>query len=426
MTTLGDRSLRPLGALLVLIACVVVGALAIEPAHARSYQVLHSFTGKDGANPSSTLVRDRAGNLYGTTVQGGDMSACRSMGCGVVFMLDKTGKETVLHTFTGGADGWNPYGNLVRDTAGNLYGSAANGGIANICNGAGCGVVFRVDTSGSFTVLYSFTGGTDGAVPFAGLLLDAAGNLYGTTSIGGDLSACMGLGCGVVFMLDTTSKETVLHTFAGKDGADPVGDLVRDSAGDLYGTTLLGGDLTGCYGSGCGVVFKLDATGKFIVLHTFAEQSGGELPFAGLVRDEAGNLYGTTTAGVLGGVHGAGTVFKVHGHTENVLYAFKGGTLDGTMPFAGLVRDVAGNLYGTTYYGGRGNNVCGSGCGTAFEIDATGTEKVLIRFDLKLDPEDGALPRGGLFRDVDGSLYGTTTRGGDPSCDCGVVFKLTP
>src|SRR5208283_3883665 len=201
---------------------------------------------------------------------------------------------TMLYTFTGG-DGEFPLGNVIRDRAGDL----------NACNGSGCGTVFKVDKSGKETVLYSFTGGTDGAYPATGLVRDEAGNLYGTTHGGGDItvSACsFNPGCGVVFKVDPTGKETVLYAFTGgTDGLGASSGLVRDEAGNLYGTTIMGGDLSGvCPGfpaPGCGVVFKVEPTGKETVLYTFTGGADGYAPYGDLVRDEAGNLYGAASNG---------------------------------------------------------------------------------------------------------------------------------
>jgi uncharacterized repeat protein (TIGR03803 family) len=228
-----------------------------------------------------------------------------------VFELDPTGKETVLYNFTGGADGFEPNGDLVRDSEGNLYGTAFEGGSSN------AGVVFKVDPTGKETVLYSFTGGADGAHPYAGLVRDEAGNLYGTTGDGGNCE----FNCGVVFKVDPTGKETVLYSFTGSGGVDgglPYGRLVRDKQGNLYGTTWAGGN-QGSYCTGfCGVVFKVDPTGKETVLYTFTGQADGANPFAGLLRDTQGNLYGTTQyGGDLGSPQGwcygfgCGVVFKI-------------------------------------------------------------------------------------------------------------------
>jgi len=263
--------------------------------------VLHSFSGPDGAHPSAGLIRDRSGNLYGTTFYGGTATCS----CGTVFKVTSTGTESVLYSFTGAADGKFPQSGLVMDSAGNLYGTASDGGIVNCDNGIhGCGVVFMVDPNGNENVLYSFTGNGDGGQPLAGLVRDSSGTLYGTTFSAGDLSRNCALnhGCGVVFALNTSGQETVLYTFTnGADGANPLADLVRDPSGNLYGTTKLGGQ-------GYGVVFKVDSAGNESVLHTFTGGADGADPLAGVIRDSAGNLYGTAS---FGGSSEEGVVFKI-------------------------------------------------------------------------------------------------------------------
>ena len=244
--------------------------------------------------------------------------------------------ESVLHSFAGRIDGTEPlFSGVIRDPAGNLYGTTYSGGTSNY------GTVFKIDTSGNETVLYSFTGRADGRTPYAGLVRDQAGRLYGTTYNGGLRTAMCTSGCGVVFEVNANGQEKVLHYFTGgADGALPIGGLIRDEAGNLYGTTQMGG------ASGSGTVFKLDATGVETVLYSFAGVPDGQYPFAGLIRDSAGNLYGTTSNG---GAIGFGTVFKLDaaGH-ETVLYSFTGGS-DGGSPQAPLLRDKNGNLYGTTF-----------------------------------------------------------------------------
>jgi uncharacterized repeat protein (TIGR03803 family) len=279
------------------------------------------------------VIRDAAGNLYGTTYNGG------TTGYGVVYKLDTTGHETVLYSFTGGADGGYPSAGVVGDSAGNLYGTTFSGGTAN------AGVVFRLDQTGHETVLYSFTGGADGSGPYAGVIRDSAGNLYGTTYYGG--AAVLG----VVYKLDTTGHETVLHAFTGvADGSGPQAGVIRDPAGNLYGTTRSAGT------AGGGIVYKLDTTGHETVLYNFTR---GSDPLAGVIRDSSGNLYGTTANG---GTANAGVVYKLDptGH-ETVLYSFSGGA-DGSSPYAGVIRDSAGNVYGTTNQGGT------KGTGAVFKI----------------------------------------------------------
>lgn len=313
--------------------------------------VLHSFTRADGADPSGGLVRDAAGNLYGTTAGGG-------FGNGVVFKLDTTGKETVLHRFSV-TDGTGPGGGLVRDAAGNLYGTTSYG------SAFGWGTVFKLTPTSSGwkeTVLHSFRGyPTDGGNPPGGLIRDVAGNLYGTTSEGGSGPCTIyQSGCGVIFKVSTTGEETVLHSFAGypTDGSTPYSWLARDSAGNLYGTTSDGG----AYGDGA--VFKLDTTGNESLLYSFTGGADGANPGAGLFRDAAGNLYGTTESGGPRGCYsGCGVIFKLDTTgRETVLHSFDG--TDGAFPSGSLWRDAAGNFYGTTPYGGPG--VCA--CGVVFKL----------------------------------------------------------
>jgi uncharacterized repeat protein (TIGR03803 family) len=279
--------------------------------------ILHKFSGgSDGFFPEALLVEDAAGDLYGTTIDGGPPPA----DAGTVLKVDKTGKETRLYSFTGGSDGCFPAPGVVLDAAGNLYGIAVQGGAA-FCN-SGYGVVFKLDTTGKLTVLHTF-GVSDGAYPSSVLLLDSAGNLYGTTSAGGNSSACGPTGCGTVFRLSPLTNgswtETVLYSFCSidncSDGEEPGGGLVRDSAGNLYGTTHFGGT-SRCGGSGCGVVFKLDNHGQETVLHSFTGRADGADPSARLIRDKANNLYGTTFYGgdlncTIGSGHGCGVVFKL-------------------------------------------------------------------------------------------------------------------
>jgi uncharacterized repeat protein (TIGR03803 family) len=368
--------------------------------------VLYTFTGgTDGAYPYAGLVRDAAGNLYGTTYGGGDKTCFEneSFGCGTVFKLDTTGKETVLHSFTASPDGALPLGGLTRDAAGNLYGTTTYGG--NAACYSGCGTVFELDSTGKETLLYSFAGGTDGSQPYAGLVRDGAGNLYGTTYWGGHF------GYGTVFKLDATGEETVLYSFAGADGANPVAGLIRDMAGNLYGTTSSGGTV------GDGTVFELDPSGKETVLHSFAGYpTDGWSPMAPVIRDSAGNLYGTTADYCFDG-YGCGKVFKLDpAGSETILHSFTP-TTGGYEPHGGLVLDAAGHLFGTTAYGGNYSS-CIPGCGTLFKLDASG--RAIGQYSLNGDGN----PRDGLIRDASGTFYGTTE--GDGGSEYGSVFELTP
>ena len=390
-------------------------------AHA-GFTVLHAFTdGSDGANPAADLIDDSSGNLYGTTAEGGG-SGCNRLGCGTVFKLAPDGTESVLYAFTGGSDGSVPAGVLTKDKGNNLYGTTGQGGGSD-CGGRGCGTVFKLAPDGTETILHIFTGGSDGDAPEGGLIKDKTGNFYGTTLEGGGTYAGCNEGCGIVFEITMDGTETVLHAFTGgSDGAFPVSELMRDKAGNLYGTTQEGGG-TDCNGIGCGTVFELAPDGTESVLYAFTSGSDGAWPEGGLIGDGAGNLYGTTAEG--GGTNcsglGCGTVFKLAPDgTEVVLHAFTGGS-DGAGPVARLTRDKAGNLYGTTLDGGS-TGCGGSGCGTVFRIAPDGTESVLYAFRRK----SGAYPFAGVIKGDSGVLYGTAFEGG-PNCKlCGTVFKFTP
>lgn len=311
-------------------------------------------------------------------------------------------KEALLYSFKGGSDGELPGWGLIRDSAGNLYGTTSYGGTL------GAGTIYKLSKSGK-TVLYNFPGGQRGASP-AGLLRDGPSYLYGTTGAGGNLACNNGSGCGIVFKLSATGKETVLHSFADSttDGGYPSPNLARDSSGNLYGATFLGG------ASNVGTIFEMDTAGAMTVLYSFTGGNGGPDGASpnSVIRDSAGNLYGTTVGG---GPQSAGTVFKVDSvGAETVLYAFTGGNggTDGRYPMGGLVRDAAGNLYGTTQIGGTAN------AGTIFKVDPTGKETVLHNFG---QPGDGAYPQSGMTRDAAGNLYGNTSSGG--TFGDGVVFK---
>lgn len=386
----------------------LAGLAAIPSTWAQTYATLYAFTGgTDGALPEGGVVLDPSGNLYGTTTGAGQDGLE-----GSVFKLSPKGKFTLLHSFgTGGAAGADPY-NLVRDPAGNLYGTTVGGGSSN------AGTVFKLDTEKTFRVLYNFTSEFPGANygPSGPLLLDSAGNLYGAWGGGsGKCQAGPDNTCGVVFKLDPGGNETVLHAFSRpKYGDYPEEGLVLDAAGNLYGTTTGGGH------GGAGTVFKLDAAGEEAVLYTFKGKPDGSEPWAGLIQDSAGNLYGTTIFGGQGNCQErpCGVVFKVDTNgNETVLYHFTGET-DGGFPAAGLVMDSAGNLYGTT----------SNGFGNVFKLDPAGNLTVLHSFT---GGTDGNNPVGaGLTLDSAGNLYGTTITGGKlDGCDgdgCGVVFKITP
>jgi uncharacterized repeat protein (TIGR03803 family) len=410
---------------------VVYGFLATAPAFAAPQShVLHRFRGNDGEFPYyGNLIFDTSGNLYGTTYYGGNFGADCGYGCGTVFKLAPgNGKwtETVLYAFQdNGQDGYFPIGDLAIDAAGNLYGTTTEGGPYSV------GTVFMLapnaDGSYSETVIYSFCSVQnclDGQWPEAGLILDATGNLYGTTSGGGDVYG------GVVFKLSPGGsgawKEKVLYSLVGSYEGGSFAGVTFDQAGNLYGTTKGGSCFTG------GTVFKLSprkqADWYYTLLYKFSQGGkDGACPSASVVLDPAGNLYSTTSSG---GNYDVGVVFKLaprpHGQwKETVLHSFN--INDGAQPYAGLVRD-AGNLYGTLAFGGR--NGLGSVFKLTPTRHGPGPEWAIEKVLLNFDGEDGIYPFSGLTLDAAGNLYGATYYGGNLSdCDytgCGVIFEITP
>jgi len=418
-----SKMLEAVTVTLVVILMLALGAVA------RTYETLYKFTGgADGNHPWAALIFDTAGNLYGTTYSGGDY------GAGTAFKLtpngDGTWTETVLHSFGEGDDGASPAAPLVSDEDGNLYGTTNGGG------NYGYGCVFEMkpnpDGSWSETTLYSFTGGTDGTYPVGGVSFDAAGKLYGMTTTGGNgkCSYLGNTGCGTVYMLapnpDGTWTESVLHRFnGGANGGYPdQGNPILDSAGNLYGVTRNGGLSGPCDWGDCGVVFRLtpnsDGSWTEKVLHRFTGADGGNPESkVHLIFDDAGSLYGTT---LNGGLYGCGVVFKLTPSssdkwTRRVLHHFTGGK-DGGNPYAGLIFDAGGNLYGVTIAGGT------HGYGVAFEMTpgAGGRwgEHVLHAFA----DNPGAYPGPSVIFDTAGNLYGIT--GGDLYETFGSVFEITP
>ena len=418
--------------LLSLIAMVVIAAVlegcgsspTIEPPPPPAFTLLYSFTGgADGGNPSTvTMVLDAQGSLYGTTQFGADVNCSVSLhpGCGTVWKLDTTGNLTVLYTWSGGPLGGGGSG-LVQDGAANLYGTAGPGAL-------GYGFVFKLDKNGTLTDLYDFAGGSDGDGGTGALFRDAAGNLYGTTLLGGgsnDPQCPNSQGCGTVFELGANGQYQLLYSFLNNaDGSEPQ-SLVGDSAGNLYGITSAGGQ--GCQPIlGCGTVFKLDDSGHKAVLHYFTGGSDGSTPWGNLFLDSAGNLYGSTQAGgdlacPINGA-GCGVIFKIAPNgMETVLYAFHGGS-DGNAPVS-VIPDGSGNFYGTTQEGPNP-----SPCGTVFKLDGQGNLTNLY------SPKgtSGCGPVGALVRDSAGNLFVATALGGDESngtiCynGCGTVFKIKP
>jgi uncharacterized repeat protein (TIGR03803 family) len=381
---------------LCLFAATMALAIRPLPAQARSYEVLYSFT-KDssaGQYPSSSLVRDPQGNLYGVALGG-------TLGRGTIFKVSSTGDEQVLYNFNGfDGDGDVPDSMSFRDAAGNLFGTTFQGGAYSY------GAVFEFDTQGRETVLYSFcprTPCTKGTFP-GGVIPAKNGTRYGITYAGGNF-ACNITGCGTVFKINHEGDLTLLHAFGGADGEAPNAGLVLGASNDAYGTTQYGG----AYGRG--VVFKVTSVGNETVEYSFDGGADGAYPTGGLVQDAAGNLYGTAYQG---GAYNYGTVFKVNTLGQfSVLYSFSGGA-SGANPYASLTLDQQGNFYGTTYSGGSQN------FGTIFKLDASGKETVLHNFGKE---GDGVHPSG-LIIDPSGNLYGTTYQGG--KYNYGSVFELVP
>ena len=321
--------------------------------------VLHYLSLSEGEQPHVGLIADTMGNFYGSTMFGGDLSCTPSgVGCGTVFKVNaKSGKFVVLHKFAGGKQGNGAEG-LARDAAGNLYGVTIAGGDRDCPNGSGCGILYKLTPQGKFTVLHAFSGGDpDGGLPYGSPILDPEGNLYGTTS--------QDFWGGTIYKFDTAGVFSVLYTFqGGQDGFLPLAGLIRDRFGNFYGTTADGGGSTACW-LGCGTVFKLDASGTESVLYRFQGGTDGAYPKARLVVDKNGNLYGTTNwGGVMCSIdpyEGCGTVFKLDQNgVETVLYRFQGD--DGAQPNGGLVVDQNGNVFGTAPEGGV------AGFGVLFEI----------------------------------------------------------
>jgi uncharacterized repeat protein (TIGR03803 family) len=359
---------------------------------------LWSFTnGPDGASPYAGLVQGIDSNFYGTTFGSGSGPSAN----GTVFRISPSGSFTTLWSFTGGNDGAYPAAGLAQGSDSNFYGTTYTGGAS------GYGAVFRINPSGSLTTLWSFTGGTDGAVPMAGLVQGSDGNFYGTTYGSGSGPSANG----TVFRISPSGSLTTLWSFTGgSDGANPWAGLVQGSDSNFYGTTYGSGSGPSAYGT----VFRISPSGSLTTLWSFTGGSDGANPWAGLVQGSDSNFYGTTSGG---GASANGTVFRISpSGSLATLWSFTGGT-DGGNPQAGLVQGSDGYFYGTTVGTGSGP----SGYGTVFRISPSGSLTNLWSFT---GCYEGANPMAGLVQGSDGNLYGTTYGPGSGPSAYGTVFKF--
>jgi uncharacterized repeat protein (TIGR03803 family) len=430
----GSRVLRTL-----LLVCSETLFSTIFALASNSYSVVYNFPAAE-ENPIAGFVADASGNLYVPTAGGT---------AGTIVELSPpaeqggTWSETTIFSFNGTSDGSAPYSGLIIDSKGNLYGTTVQGGNGTCLlagQNFGCGVVFELSQSGgvwSETVLYNFQGGKDGRNPwYASMTFDSAGNLYGTTLWGGGSGCSEKVGCGVLFKLTPPSQdggawtESVLHRFEKKQGVNPQGNLLYLN-GALYGLTGSGG------ANDFGTAYEATLKGEITVINDFTGAAGGSDNFpGGLAADSSGNLYGFTYTG---GASDFGVIFELSGSgkswTETVLYNFTGQS-DGGNPVGAPVIDKSGNLYGNAQAGGNSSD-CGytaqqDGCGVVFELATSGSkidESVLHAFTggLTQSDDDGAFPEGTLILSL-GNLYGTTGAGGTGECNygCGTAFSLTP
>ena len=401
----GDDGAAPLGPLLEF-GGFFYGTTSLSGAHdagtvfkvdgSGNFATLHAFAGtagSEGANPQCGLVRAGDGNFYGTTLYGG----AGLSNLGTVFKMDPSGTVTTLRSFSG-SDGDLPYGGLVLATDGKFYGTTSGGG------SGGAGTIFRIDSAGgSFLTLHPFVPGTDGGDIRAPLIQASDGKLYGTAYGGG------ANGSGTVFRADTGGSFLKLHDFTASEGGAVWAPVAQGGDGKLYGTTEIGGTSTQCNGFSCGTAYRIDTGGtNFATLHSF-DKTDGSLPYGGLVPAADGNFYGVTTAG---GAADGGTAFKMTpAGAVTTLHSF-GGTGSGNEPEAAVMQASDGNFYGTTYRGGTSNQ------GTIFKLDGAGNYTLLHSFT----GADGANPQGALVQASDGKLYGTTVSGGTPGN--GTVFRI--
>ena len=408
------------GAATAALALAIVFSLTVVTAgtaQAQTYQVLYTFTGgNDGAGPYAGLTWDKGGKLYGTTHSGNS-----GTNWGNVFQLRRSGSSwtfnplglfdgTLSSRVTFGPDGL-LYSVSPNNIAGYVYGYAFSmRPKVNACVTVLC--------PWDATVIYGFSGGTDGANPrFGDIIFDPAGNIYGTTPGGGNGNH------GVVYELTRSGggwTEHVLYAFSGSDGSQPFAGIIFDSAGNAYGTTAQGGQ------NGFGTVYELSPSGRGWtekVLYSYQNGSDGSTPIGGLIFDSSGDLYGANDNG---GSGGAGTVFELTpsggGWTYHLLNSFTGGAQCG--PRASLAFDSLGNLLGTTYCGGANNQ------GNVFKLTPSGGSWTYTSLYDFTNGADGAKPISNVIFDSSGDLYGTASLGGNTTnctfIGCGVVWEITP
>ena len=397
--------------MLALAAVLVSGLVATTSARAQTFGLLHSFNSSHGADPNGALVQATNGDLYGTTVVGGTNND------GSVFKITPSGTLTMLHSFDATTDGEQPIGALIQGSNGNFYGTNSEGPI-------GGGSVFKITPGGTLTTLYSFCSlpdCADGDSPLGGLVEGTDGNLYGTTVFGGANDS------GTVFRVTTSGTFTMLYSFCSQlnlkgycaDGGNIYAGLVQGTDGNFYGTTNVGG------ANGYGTVFRITPGGTLTTLYSFCAQTNcadGASPQTGLIQGTDGNFYGTTVEG-----NNGGTIFKITvGGTLTTLNQFCDSDIVPSCPASpsGLIQGTDGNLYGTTRFGGSNAQ------GTVFQMTPDGTLTTLHSFCATSGCKDGEEPLAGLVQDTNGSFYGTTYFGGThvgaPCTNgCGTVFSVS-
>ncbi|HXI85161.1 MAG TPA: choice-of-anchor tandem repeat GloVer-containing protein [Verrucomicrobiae bacterium] len=422
-----------------------------------TYTNLYSFGGSptDGSTPYAGLVQLGDGNLYGTTAYGGTSTNCPT-GCGTIFRISPSGVYTNLHSFVGSpTDGANPADRPVQGSDGFLYGTTYYGGTSMNCT-SGCGTIFRISTSGGYTNLHSFVGPpADGASPYAELVQGSDGNLYGTTYAGGTSTNCGLPGCGTVFRISPSGGYANLYSFGGfpTDGAAPYAGLVLGSDGNFYGTTSDGGTSTNCPGtfgipSGCGTVFRINPNGNETNLHSFTSHPDGSHPLASLVQGSDGNFYGTTQGGGTN-IPFQGIVFRISpSGSETNLYSFAGFPNSGFDPFGRMVQASDGNFYGTTIYGGINksgtvfrfsaplnpapypiNQITGvqlSGTNLVFNIPSIAYETYQLQFSSSMNPTNWVNVPGVSVTNSIGALLTLTNLGGALQPQGFYRFDITP